>query len=101
MASQRGRALPGVIEQLFADASQFDFFQAVRLLEHQRRPTGYDHVPDQEAVRFGVHQTLSFPVSDVASLAQGKIGEKARLGRRKWRSTSWGSRGPTGVLPQH
>ncbi len=93
MASQRGAAIPAVIEQLFADPKRFDFFQAVRLLERHAQqphspagatptqgtgcpagypgqPVGRSAAPKQELVRFHVRQSLEFPVSEIDSIAR-------------------------------
>ncbi len=49
----------------------FNFFQAVRLLQRlqpDREPVGGFAPPEREAVRFGVHNSLAFPPSPIASI---------------------------------
>jgi type VI secretion system protein ImpH len=51
---------------------RFHFFQAVRLLERispDRESVGNFSRPDREVVRFGAHQTTSFPASEIQALS--------------------------------
>jgi type VI secretion system protein ImpH len=60
-----------VAEHLFREFYEFDFFQAVRLLEMmdpRRAPVGRDVDPAVEAVRFRSHLSTSFPPSHVQGL---------------------------------
>jgi type VI secretion system protein ImpH len=62
------------IEQVLRDdACSFEFFQAVALLQrlwfNQRQPVGQFSNPEDEAVRFRVHNTLAFPASQIQSIA--------------------------------
>ena len=62
-----------VAEWLFAEPWEFEFFQAVRLLEllyHDRVPPGEGAAPDDEMVRFRSTVTQVFPASEVQTLRQ-------------------------------
>ena len=118
MAPERGRKIPAVIDELFADPRRFDFFQAVRLLQrHAQRagaagasPVGRDADPKQEIVRFRAHQSLGFPTSDVERLVppgRGRGGEPSAQGlplpdsQPEMFVNFMGLSGPNGVLPRH
>ncbi|MEW4568329.1 type VI secretion system baseplate subunit TssG [Tautonia sp. JC769] len=73
MGTAQRRPDPGLSDRLFADPTPFDFFQAVRLLEHLgtasgRLPVGHDGPPSREAVRFLAHLSLSFPPSAITGI---------------------------------
>jgi type VI secretion system protein ImpH len=94
---------------LFREPYSFDFFQAVRLLERLARgagraacqPVGHDFPPDQEAVRFLAHSSLSFPAAPIHKL-QWAEGEENRHARPpEMTVTFMGLTGPSGVLPFH
>ncbi|MFB3813505.1 MAG: type VI secretion system baseplate subunit TssG [Terriglobales bacterium] len=56
---------------LEAEPFRFHFFQAVRLLERvcpERQSVGNFVVPDREVARFAVHQSTSFPASEIQAL---------------------------------
>src|SRR5438128_8211164 len=59
--------VPGLDQHLFARGYEFDFFQAVRLLEmladDHRKSAGPP--PVEEAVRFKAHLSMSFPPSAI------------------------------------
>lgn len=113
----RKRALDSLdppADRLLDDATQFDFFQAVWLLERmdaERRPVGFDGAPSGEVVRFRAHQSLSFPPSSVYDLksadgAQGHAAENLRLplaaaAQPRMTVTFMGLTGSSGVLPRH
>lgn len=120
MASERGRKVPPLIEALRADAHQFDFFQAVRLLEihareteaddgqARRQPIGHDTAPDQEVVRIRVQQSLAFPATAIDRLASPPAGPEtgSKAGDQRERPpvmfvNFMGLTGPSGVLPRH
>lgn len=118
MASQRGREIPSVIDQLFADPRRFDFFQAVRLLERSaRRPdaalrqhVGRDGDPLREIVRFRAHQSLAFPVSEIERIGPPHRGHAAPPAAQQGSpeesppemfANFMGLTGPSGVLPRH
>lgn len=86
------------IEQLLSDdACSFEFFQAVALLQrlrmNDRQPVGQFSKPEDEAVHFRVHNTLSFPASQIQSI---DLSEK---GPAKMKVNFMGLTGPNGVLP--
>ena len=127
---------------------EFDFFQAVRLLEsivrqqreqqpsdhgqnhddnhnhnpahdssaapaHDSRPdraaVGRDNAPDQEAVRFRVHQSLNYPGAEVVSVRKdGPRRQSTNVDTHAAKSNRFllevammGLTGPQGVLPDH
>ncbi len=92
--------------RLLDDATAFDFFQAVWLLERMepaRRPVGLEGGPCGEIVRFRAHQSLSFPASAVYELCERKV-ENAPGGFRPplaMTVTFFGLTGSSGVLPRH
>lgn len=104
MAAARGRQSPPLAESLFENASLFDFFQAVRLLERgaedaqggARRPVGLDANPEEEIVRFMAVASLAFPPASIGKLEADPAGGQPRMV-----TTFFGLIGPQGVLPQH
>ncbi len=92
--------LKAVGRRLFATPYEFDFFQAVRLLE--RIMPGKSAVartanPADEVVRFRAHQSIAFPPSVITELnppdADFKLPRMA--------VTFLGLTGPSGTLPTH
>lgn len=87
-------ALPGILQE---DACSFEFFQAVALLQllqlADRQPIGQFSNPEQEAVRFGVNSSLSFPASQIQSI------EWPEDGPVQMTVNFMGLTGPMGVLP--
>ena len=74
----------------------FEFFQAVRLLERlhpDREPVGHFSAPGSEAVRFRAHASSVFPASEIQSLHDSD-GECADM-----EVNFMGLFGPQGVLP--
>jgi type VI secretion system protein ImpH len=74
----------------------FEFFQAVRVLEWlhpERGPVGHFSVPGSEAVRFRAHASTVFPASEIQSLHDAD-GERADM-----EVNFMGLFGPLGVLP--
>lgn len=64
-----------VIEELFAQGHEFDFFQALRLLESirpQYLPPGYTASVKNETVRFRSHVSFTFPPSQIYEMEQGE-----------------------------
>jgi type VI secretion system protein ImpH len=85
-----------VAEKLRTTPWNFEFFQAVRLLERlhpDREPVGMFSVPTSEAVRFRAHASTVFPASEIQSL-QDSDGERADM-----EVNFMGLFGPLGVLP--
>jgi len=80
-------------ESLFANACEFDFFQAVHLLTMFREHNGTGEAASVPTVRFRAHNSLSFPASAVAEL------ERTADGSPTMAVTFLGMTGPQGVLP--
>jgi type VI secretion system protein ImpH len=116
MAAANGRKNSGLIGRLLQQPQRFDFFQAVRLLEHylydrarrdprwQRQPVGRDHAPEREVVHFRSLPALSFPPSAIAQIRQPAAASDAP----EWEQPPLemvvaflGLTGPSGVLPHH
>ena len=83
-------------ELLEREPYQFEFFQAVRLLERfspGRKPVGLFVKPSTEIARFGAHPSLAFPASEVQSLQK-------REGQPPFVEVNFmGLTGPLGLLP--
>jgi len=78
----------------------FDFFQAVRLMERlspELRAVGLDGSPSNEVVRFRSHLSLAFPPSPIYTLEPGDEFRPVPL----MTVTFLGVYGPNGVLPTH
>lgn len=79
------------------DACSFEFFQAVALLQllrlNERQPVGQFAKPEDEAVHFGVNNSLSFPASEIQSIAARGQGPPQMT------VNFMGLTGPMGVLP--
>lgn len=85
-----------LIKQFF----QFDFFQAVRILEQlepERVPVGGAGPPGQEVVRFKALASLSFPPSVISGLTP----PTALVSVPTMTVPFMGLTGPSGVLPRH
>ena len=85
-----------VEQRLRNEPYAFQFFQAVRLLEQllpEREPVGRFVPPSKEVVRFSVHQSVTFPPSDIHSLEENE-GQQPRM-----EVNFLGMTGPNGVLP--
>jgi len=87
---------PAPVERLWEQPCEFDFFQAVRLLERSspdRKPVGRFARPAAEVARFGAHPSLVFPASQIQSLQR-------RPGKPPFVEVNFmGLTGPLGVLP--
>ena len=125
MASARRRTNYPVSEHLFKQAYQFDFFQAVRLLERIARqqprhsdqqdlyshkiltsPVGQDLLPSQEIVRFKALPSFDFPASDIYDLKSlstdsDELQPQQQRLLLEMQVTFMGLTGPKGVLPEH
>ncbi len=89
---------PDLAARLRAEPFCFEFFQAVRLLERlfpNRKAVGEFARPADEVVRFHAHPSLSFPASEVQSLAESDGGQPAMT------VNFMGLIGPGGMLPLH
>jgi type VI secretion system protein ImpH len=99
----RDRALyaaRSVAAHLFEAGFDFNFFQAVRVLERlapQRCPVGRAGPPQSEVVRFRAHQSLSFPASSIYDIQPAS----ASLSVPTMSVAFMGLTGPSGILPQH
>ncbi|ODT96334.1 MAG: hypothetical protein ABS79_08070 [Planctomycetes bacterium SCN 63-9] len=130
MASQDRRESTGLIDQLFQNGHEFDFFQAVRVLEfwHRERiasrsgsidplePVGHDDF-SREVVWFRALPSLSFPSSAIGQVRPPWEGSEqadhpsgagtkspVRIPPRNASEilvTFLGMTGPNGVLPRH
>lgn len=131
MASSSRRTRTPLIERLEAEASRFEFVQAVRVLERSvafnghadmdtalasaklRYPVGGDHHPAREIVRFRTVSSLRFPVGPIVKLQRPKPshGHESEAmpstvadgddARLEMHVSFMGLTGPGGVLPQH
>jgi type VI secretion system protein ImpH len=118
MAQTDRRENPAIGDRLAERAWEFDFFQAVRLLEWMaweaksqgqpaRAPVGEDARPDEELVRFRVPASTGFSSGAVESL-RGPLASRAdsplaeREGHIPELTVSFlGLIGASGVLPHH
>lgn len=83
--------------RLFDQGYDFQFFQAVRLLERlspERHAVGLPKSPFEEIVRFRALPSLSFPPSQIYELVQTE-------GPPEMTVAFLGLTGPSGVLPRH
>ncbi len=119
MASADGRERDSVSRELFRAPYRFDFFQAVRLLEHGlreqtrssaahgshpvERSVGNDAHPADEVVRFRAHQSLGFPAGALSEIRRGGQSSESTLRARppEMVVTFMGLTGPSGILPRH
>jgi type VI secretion system protein ImpH len=108
MAPAGRRTRSSLIETLFRNPRRFGFFQAVRVLEAAaRRKRGSSGAPPplvgtradppSEAVRFVVHQSTTFPTTEIEGLAAGD----SAAAPPRMSVSFFGLTGPSGVLPQH
>ena len=103
MAAPRGPSDPDLaadsVEALLRDTPQeFEFFQAVRLLERlfpERQAVGRFVHPSTEVLRFHAHPSLSFPASEIQSMTWPQAGPLQMT------VNFMGLIGPEGVLPLH
>lgn len=87
-----------VAARLRAEPFCFEFFQAVRLLERlspDRAAVGEFARPGEEVVQFRAFPSMSFPASEIQSLAESKSGPPAMT------VNFMGLIGPSGALPLH
>lgn len=101
MASESRTINPDLTESVVGDKLRqepfrFDFFQAVRLLEKlfpERTPVGRFAHPASEVARFGVHNSLAFPASQIQAM------DCPESGPPRVTVNFMGLTGPEGVLP--
>src|SRR5205823_6077382 len=113
VAEAHGRKNLAVGERLLRQAAEFDFFQAVRLLEWMaweadssgaivRQPVGEDHRPAEEIVRFRVPPTFGFASAEIVGLKVPPDSAEGRLDHPLEMSVAFlGLVGSIGELPQH
>jgi type VI secretion system protein ImpH len=85
---------------LFSEPYRFEFFQAVRLLQHcfpDKTPVGYPWSTTAEPVRFRALPSLSFPTSELFELLPPDSGNI----QAQMTVTFFGLYGPSGALPTH
>lgn len=108
MAGEGGKPKPDLIQELLENPEQFDFFQAVRLIERaaaeQSRGRvlnriGGDEGPHNEAVRFRALASLTFPAGQISAIIQRK--EHDGAAQLEMTVPFMGLTGPAGVLPDH
>jgi type VI secretion system protein ImpH len=89
-----------VARRLFEESYNFDFFQAVRLLqrmEPRRARVGRGGPPHAEAVRFRARTSLSFPPSSIYEIRRPTSSLPVPIMVQAF----MGLTGPSGVLPRH
>ncbi len=119
MASADGRERDRVNRDLFTAPYRFDFFQAVRLLEHRIREhkrsaeasdshphgqrVGEDVHPGDEGVRFRAEASLGFPAAAISEIRRVTRSPGAPSGPHppEMTVTFLGLTGPSGALPRH
>ena len=92
--------MPSPKDKLAAEFFEFDFFQAVRVLEKlapKRAPVGLDGPPADEVARFRAHLSMAFPPSQIVALDPPGDDRPNPL----LTVTFLGLYGPSGVLPPH
>jgi type VI secretion system protein ImpH len=112
MFSTRGRSNSTLVEALYDRPDQFNFFQAVRLLEwatyrsdkrklaHPFSSVGYDRPAEKEIVRFRPIASLQFPASQITRLVRQSLAAEKEM-PPEMMVTFMGLTGPSGVLPVH
>ena len=123
MASANGGERADLSLRLFESAYEFDFFQAVRILEQRQREreresrgagepdqapveghgVGRDHQPSSEAVRFRALPSLSFPAAPISEVRAAPDASAVKPGSLppEMVVTFLGLTGPSGALPRH
>jgi len=117
MVSADGGERADLNRELLEASYRFDFFQAVRVLEHCRRErcgrpddqhseghgVGRDVHPSSEVVRFRALPSLSFPAGAISAIrvARPEAGVPAESHPPEMLVTFLGLTGPSGALPRH
>src|SRR4029079_9295087 len=92
--------MPSLKDKLVTEFFEFDFFQAVRVVERlspKRAPIGLDAAPADEVARFRAHLSMAFPPSQIVALEPPGDERPNPL----LTVTFLGLYGPSGVLPTH
>ncbi len=102
MATTERRPDPSLKSQLFSRPYEFEFFQAVRLLERMypnaaSNGVGSDSMPADERIRFHAHRSMEFPASQIRQLQE----PQSEDGPAHMIVAFLGLTGPVGVLPWH
>jgi type VI secretion system protein ImpH len=108
MAGKNGRSTGAVVDEIRRQSWEFDFFQAVRVLQLQAlqrmeadekgnfSPVGGDTAPDREHLRFYAHLSFSYPPSAITDMS---VDDRDQFDQM---TTSFMSLvGANGVLPRH
>jgi len=106
-----------LIAELFRSPYDFDFFQAVRILERHgasqadgpadaerngSQPVGHDGPIQNEAVRFAALQSHSFPAAEITGIRDRATASQTAAEIPPEMTVSFlGLTGPSGVLPHH
>lgn len=88
---------------LFDEPYQFEFFQAVRLIQKiatDKKPVGGEALPHEEAVRFRSHVAFDFPASEVHTLEK-VAGDTPADDRLEMVQNFMAMAGVSGALPVH
>jgi type VI secretion system protein ImpH len=112
MARSGGGTSTGLIQDLLENPQEFEFFQAVRLIElyvsqeknHPRSDqVGGDRGPHHEPIRFRTLPSLAFPPGQISQLVPTKSPQQEDESNLPLEMTVafMGLTGPNGVLPQH
>ncbi len=90
---------PSVKDTLFQQGYDFNFFQAVRVLERlfpDRKSVGRDALPSEEVVRFKGNPSLAFAISDIQEVKVAEEGDPVKM-----TVNFLGLAGRQGALPLH
>jgi type VI secretion system protein ImpH len=89
-------------KELFEEPYEFEFFQAVRLLERltpDKQPVGDKALPNEETVRFRSRVAMDFPSSEIHEIAETDGDDEPN--RTEMYINFMGLIGPNGALPVH
>ena len=114
MATESRRARTALIQQLIAEPTRFDLFQAVRLVELAAHRAGHEGVLATdtpfagEPIRFTAAASLSFAAAPLSGVSAA-VADSETAGRDpadlalpfEFTVTCFGLTGPSGVLPNH
>lgn len=99
MAAKSRRTPASLVDRLLARPEEFEFFQALRLLEQ----VSQSQYGDASAIDFSSNTSLSFPGSSVSKITSKEEEEEEEDGRKHWQAEVklFGLTGSAGVLPYH
>jgi type VI secretion system protein ImpH len=102
MAQARGRETAALSDRLLARPWEFDFFQAVRVLEWMAHEAAAgDLRPGEELVRFRVPATSAFAAGSISGLRRAGKRDDGSAKPAELQVSFLGLIGQSGVLPQH